>query len=144
MTNLQSRKDILKTKNRCFICLRPGHIAKNCRSSINCYHCKGKHHLAVCNTKFSEPEQNFQKKETLHSNSNVSVNSCASVLLQTAYSKVKNNVNNSSQSARILFDSGSQLSYITPALRNQLKLKTIDRRDIFIEAFGFQTTTKKH
>ena len=68
VTNLQSRKDILKTKKRCFVCLRTGHIAKNCQSSIKCYYCKGKHHLAVCNSKLSQPEQSSQEKETFHSN----------------------------------------------------------------------------
>ena len=49
---------------------------------------------------------------------------------------MKNCENSYVNSARVLFDSCSQLSYITPQLRNRLKLKTVDTRKILIETFG--------
>ena len=50
--------------------------------------------------------------------------------------KVKNFENSYVNSARVLFDSCSQLSYITPQLRNRLKLKTVGTRKISIQTFG--------
>lgn len=34
--NHHSRKNILRKKGRCFICLDPGHVAKNCKSTYLC------------------------------------------------------------------------------------------------------------
>ena len=45
---LNARKDVLKSSGRCFICLRKGHLAVNCRSGRRCYHCKGRHHGSIC------------------------------------------------------------------------------------------------
>lgn len=33
---------------RCFICLRRGHIGKECRSSLRCRKCGGRHHVSIC------------------------------------------------------------------------------------------------
>ena len=48
---LNARKDVLKSSGRCFICLRKGHLAGNCRSGRRCYHCKGQHHGSICKTR---------------------------------------------------------------------------------------------
>ena len=58
------------------------------------------------------------------------------LLLQTVKVKVKNCENSYVNLARVLFDSCSHLSYITPQLRNRLKLKTIGTRKISIQALG--------
>ena len=54
VTNLESRRQILKDKNRCFSCLKSGHFAKNCRSKISCYNCSKNHHAAICSTEQRE------------------------------------------------------------------------------------------
>ena len=44
---------------------------------------------------------------------------------------------------RILFDGGSQMSYITPRARNILELETLDKKQMFIKAaFGGSKTNK--
>ena len=45
---LNARKNVLKSSGHCFICLRKGHLAVNCRSGRRCYHCKGRHHGSIC------------------------------------------------------------------------------------------------
>ena len=40
VTNHNVRRKILSQKNRCFICLRPGHVARNCRTNMRCLKCK--------------------------------------------------------------------------------------------------------
>ena len=63
------------------------------------------------------------------------------VLLQTARVKVKNN-NSRFNYCRLLFDSCSQLSYITPSLCKKLNLKTIDSKEINIKTFGNNNTNE--
>ena len=50
ITNIVTRRDILKEGNICFKCLKPGHIKKNYRNEIKCFCCKaeGNHHNALC------------------------------------------------------------------------------------------------
>ena len=40
VTEIQARKNILKKKKLCFVCLKPHHVAKDCKSKISCYICK--------------------------------------------------------------------------------------------------------
>ena len=110
------------------------HIAKRCKSQIKCYKCSGRHHLAVCYHNGGDPPNN---KETSCQHVG-STSSNYSVLLQTAHVNIRNR--NITSFARILFDNGSQLSYITPELRNRLQLETIDTREICIKTFGSVTT----
>ena len=56
-------------------------------------------------------------------------------LLQTEKVKVKNCENSYVNSTRFLFGSCSQLSYITPQLRNRLKLKTVGTQKTSIQTF---------
>ena len=140
VTNLDARKLILKDKNRCFKCLRTGHSSKKCRSQIKCYNCDEHHHLAMCdapkskNDKSKPSDQSDEEAHEMHVNSSPS----QSILLQTA--KVMINNNSAHHGAYILFDNGSQLSFITPALRNKLNLKTHDTREIVIKTFGEHST----
>ena len=53
----------------------------------------------------------------------------------TAKDIVKNCENSYINSARVLFDSCSQFSYITPQLRNRLKLKTVGTPKISVQTF---------
>ena len=59
-----------------------------------------------------------------------------SALLQTGYSKVFNNELSLRSTAHIMFDSGSQKSYVTADLKKKLHLKTIRNEKIIIKTFG--------
>ena len=43
-----ARKQILKKSGRCFICLKKGHLSRECRSTGRCRVCKGCHHSSIC------------------------------------------------------------------------------------------------
>ena len=127
VTDVSSRKNIIRDKKRCLFCLRIGHVAKNCTSNIKCHKCSERHHAAVCNKpKSGRPAEKNQ------THANVSYSS-EPVLLQTAKVEVGTQ---HLLPARVLFDGGSQLSYITPKLRNLLNLKTLGTQEIQIKTFG--------
>ena len=48
ITDVNSRRGILRSLGRCYICLRKGHMSKNCTSNITCKKCRGRHHVSIC------------------------------------------------------------------------------------------------
>ena len=58
-TSLTERKQILSQQRRCFVCLKVGHVLKDCPSSQKvCCHCgrKGYHNRCLCPQKFPRQE----------------------------------------------------------------------------------------
>ena len=149
VTDVKARKSILRNKGRCFLCLKSNHVSKDCRSGRPCYHCGGYHHISICPKKGSglpaavqaHTDQQTESPSTESTSANVAAQrnkkSGKAVLLQTAYSTVSG-VNNGEKKAkaRILFDSGSQRSYISEKLRNALSLKADKSETLVIKAFG--------
>ena len=119
ITEIQVRKNILKKKKICFVCLKPHHVSKDCKSKILCYNCKKRHHAAVCSRENPEGDANLTTV----------ANSQGDVLLQTAKVQVKNQLTGQMLHARVLFDSCSQLSYAT-------YLVSTKQKEISIQAFG--------
>ena len=97
----------MKKGKRCFLCLKPDHLSHNCTKTKPCYYRKGMHNSAICN------DRNKQGNQTsTNCASNVS-----SILLQTA-DIVLENPNNKQVETKVLFDQGSQRSYVI----NELKM----------------------
>ena len=48
MTSFNSRKEVLRKFSKCFICLKSGHLAKNCLSKCVCHKCNQRHHISIC------------------------------------------------------------------------------------------------
>lgn len=71
--NVAERREILKKTGRCFVCLGPRHIAKNCRiKDTSCYQCGRRHHSAVCENS-EEPSTNEDVPEVV---SSLALHSC--------------------------------------------------------------------
>ena len=135
-------KDILTKAGKCFNCLRTNHKVKDCRSTRTCWLCNRRHHQSICMQQPISPTSN-EVKHTQHPTSNhhdtttnFTVNDERTILLQTAQAIVSNPISGQSQSVRILFDSGSQRSYITEELSQQLKLKPDHRERLQLNTFG--------
>ena len=43
-----SRKAILRSKTKRFICLSSGHKASECKSNNRCFKCNSNHHISIC------------------------------------------------------------------------------------------------
>lgn len=47
-SSFDSRRDRVKTLELCFVCMKKGHRAVNCKITPECRHCQGKHHTFMC------------------------------------------------------------------------------------------------
>ena len=157
---VDERKRIIREQGRCFVCLRPGHISRNCRSSAKCGNCNKRHHTSVCfKTSGTESPVDSIKSSstdvTIRNSTNRGLNpetppfqsssmtmTCNTgvgnvVLLQTACTFAFNLNNHRKRVvAHVLLDSGSQCSYITSAICKRLGLKPLGTRSVSIMTFG--------
>ena len=138
VTSPESRKQILKRKGKCFLCLKTGHLSRSCQSSVKCFKCKGPHHVAICDYSDQPLIGHTQVENAPSVSTSMYVDqSKGSALLQTATAEVLRPDNDScSRSIRLLFDSCSQRSYITENLKVELGLPVIGSDSLLIKTFG--------
>ena len=129
VTNVESMITILRKHPRCFICLQSGHISRNCQSSYLCKLCNLRHHISICKKQHEDAAS--EGSNVNHTGVNVS-----NILLQTAKAKVSDIKGCASSVTRLMFDSGSQRSYISQEIRLKLQLKTLRKEKIIIKTFG--------
>ena len=168
VTSQEERKRILKSAGRCFACLRKGHIGRECRSRGRCRVCNGKHHVSLCQVdKTGSPAQSKPDSQpmqlSVQSNSHNqldprapsfkaksdSTTSCLAengktVLLQTARATLYNPTSPKNQlEVSIIFDTGSQRSYISKSASDYLRLKPQERNILSIMTFGSSSGLKQ-
>ena len=138
--NLVQRKEILMKERRSLKCLAPGQIASSCQNEKVCRHCKqGGHHqsstLSPCDRsgkKSNQPEGDINNTTTTNT-----VKKKGTVLLQRAKPSIAFNEDNwKSSHVRILFDNGSQRSYITSNVKSKLNLKPMKTETLHLNTFG--------
>ena len=85
-------------------------------------------------SKKTNPENPGDQKEVSSTNTSNSVKDKKTVLLQTAKAIIACDMGESNKvTVRILFDSGSQRSYMTESLKHQLKLGTVKKEEVSLE-----------
>ena len=195
IVSIDERKRILRNAGRCFLCLRRGHILRQCSSKSKCPSCSGRHHGSICggqqsssNEPKSKPNQEsgqalktitnlstgmnpeavpFQPatstaskpsttvtiaskpSTTITSKPSITIASKPStstslwtsgnqaILLQTARAIVYNPIApEKSRQVRIVFDSGSQHSYMKEQVAKNLSLTSEDEKSLTIMTFG--------
>ena len=147
VTNHVTRRKILMEKNCCFICLRANHLARNCRTNMRCLKCNRRHHSTICEsygnkeekaeTTSNKTQQTTPETKESQSTTNMHVSKKNSVLLQTARAFVRVPGDAATeQNVRLIFDSGSQKSYVTEELKRALNLPVIAKEKLIIKAFG--------
>ena len=145
--NVEDRKKLLLKFAKCFNCLKGGHRAYKCRANSACKLCKGKHHSSICSE--GSASKSPLAKETQPKPSAPVLNPTATswtgttgspgerVALQTALA----NVNGKKECrVRVLFDTGSQRTFITAKAVGRLGLKPVREESLGIKAFGSNET----
>ena len=135
VTDVKGRLDIIRKEKRCFVCLKTNHLAKDCYKDYECFKCKGRHHVSLCENRNNSFEKDGCKryKETL---SNSNHNGGDPIILQSAVANLSNPEIKKTIMARILFDGCSQRTYVTNSFRKQLKLRTTRRERVLIKGFA--------
>lgn len=138
-------------------------MSRECRSMAKCNKCNGRHHVSICSSGQGRQQalnnalprsENVSTNSTPPPTSQALANSASNhiltttallyyidartpVLLQTARASVcKVNNSNVSREVRIIFDCGSQRSYITDELKNCLMLDPLCAETMLIKTFG--------
>ncbi|XP_066916600.1 uncharacterized protein [Clytia hemisphaerica] len=119
--DVNTRWKYVKRNHLCFNCLAKNHGLKEC-TKRSCRNCEEKHHESLCQGTPSTGLIARAKKLTL---------------LQTAKVKVYHpNDNNQVSKVRIVFDMGSNDSYITKSIKDKLKLPNLGKHKMVISGFG--------
>ena len=156
ISNPQNKRTILKRNGLCFICFEKGHLASSCTLDYSCNKCQGKHNISICMEPNRQDDKNNRRTSNKINNSNStnsvgtntstesattnfnnsSTSSVNSVLLQTAKTTATN-VNESKQlNVRIMFDSGSQRTYISNYVQEKLNLEPLRNEKLILKTFG--------
>ena len=148
----EDRKTILRNSNRCYNCLRKGHLASACANTKKSRNCSGKHHQSICfnnsNSKIAQnqtqEEKNASEAKTDGEPSPATLTRVGkgSVLLQTARAVATNG--SRTKPACMLFVTGSQRSYVTNDLAKQLKLTPVKRETLHLNTFGNSKTKREN
>ena len=132
-------------------------MLKACQKNYKCFKCNVRHSNSICTfvpkasscksgQEYSPEDSNtlYQLQINFKGNfrgDNPSTNSLTllsqnSVLLRTVRAKLSSADERYSRNLRIIFDDGSQLSFISPKAREALKLQTISKHKTDIKAFS--------
>ena len=145
MKDPEARQKILSQSGRCFICLRKGHQARSCTNTRGCRHCQRKHHQSICPQPQKKPPQDSQESAQVPETPNDSTEagnptitatrlSKGTVLFQTARAVATGN--GKSAPVRVLFDPGSQRSYVSNVVLQRLDIKPVKKEVLHLNTFG--------
>ena len=148
ITDKQARKEFVTQKNLCFNCLGR-HKVNICKSKHRCRKCHRKHHTSLCTDGGPEKQENKNKPTSENATLSTIVSPPATAtslhlagnnicLLKTAVATIS--ASGTCVEANILFDEGSQRSFITKSLADCLQLQTYATEELSISTFGAQTS----
>ena len=143
--DVAARTETLRKEGRCFLCLAKGHRVAQCTVSRRCRHCKRKHHQSICRGNDEDRVTDNSAEDTITTNtanpSNVAPKS--RVFLQTARTQASATDNGDLVPVRILFDGGSERSYVTTELQRRLELKPLKKERLNLNTFGTEQSLRK-
>lgn len=135
--SLSCKKDMLAKAGRCFRCLKKGHLARDCRSQLKCGKCTRRHARSVCP---ADSTNNGMENVTFAPVNLVAKQAGSVVLLQTLSAIIAGA--KTSGRYRVLFDGGSQRSFITASASEKLGCKPLGEETLTVGVFGGQNTRK--
>ncbi|XP_066925958.1 uncharacterized protein [Clytia hemisphaerica] len=130
---VKERKE--KLKGKCFICLK-SHQGR-CRRQKPCYHCKKTdHHRSLCPTHAKRETDNGMIADDVEIDEDTLIeeegllSAGENVIMQTALIEAMDREESTSETTRVLMDTGSSRTYITQELVEKLKLEIEDKKPI--------------
>lgn len=128
ISEIAGHKDSLKRDGRCFVCLSKEHWAAQCHSTKRCHKCN-KRHQSICESSSQTPNMR-QPPASKNTNTNNALTSTTRnkkmLLLQTARTYA-HALDGEVVPVWMLFDNGSQRSYLTNSLKTRLGLKPLKK-----------------
>uniref|UniRef100_A0A182WI52 CCHC-type domain-containing protein n=1 Tax=Anopheles minimus TaxID=112268 RepID=A0A182WI52_9DIPT len=151
--SLQDKEKFVIGCKLCLNCLRPGHRARECKSTSTCKKCRKRHHTQLCSSLLQQCDSPALKEHTdpptTSAKSSVAESiTCASsgqrkhTLLATA-TVILVDDDGKEHFARALLDSGSDTCFITENLAQQLKSRK-EKTNLKISGISSTTTTTKY
>ena len=145
IVDAKARKDLVAQKNLCFNCLGR-HKVKVCSSKHKCRKCHRKHHTSLCTESSTENQDAAEEPVNTSTTLNTIVSTTTSLhlasnnvcLLKTAITTVS--ANGTYVEANILFDEGSQRSFISKGLADCLQVLPHGSENLSISTFGTETS----
>ena len=139
-------------------CFKTGHMSKSCYLKKRCSRCNGKHHSVLCKSTGIDghkssgtipTEENTSRRDPEKEDSTVPEGSTLvgsthtsqdTILLQSALVDVA--AGSRSCQARLLFDSGSQRTFISQDLANKIGAQPFKKEELLMNMFGHDKRTK--
>ncbi|KAG0425719.1 hypothetical protein HPB47_027148 [Ixodes persulcatus] len=137
--SISEKKEILERDGRCFRCCKRYHRARDCRNAriLRCANCQGRHMTCLCDPDL-KPTKDSPHSSSQPVTSEVSVTSAVSngveTVLQTATIWTEGETKR--RLFRCLLDVGSQRTFVTTRLVNELSCKVLGKEDLKITVFG--------
>ena len=141
------KKRKIMDKKACLSCLKVGHMAKACKSTVKCLICQKRHVTLMCpelgtNKRAVDDAKpssdNVERTATVHSQ----LNCTSEVLLQTLRCVIRSG--DRQKEVRVLLDPGSQKSYILEKTAQQLGLESHGEVKLCHLLFGGMKEVQPH
>ena len=137
---VEERSSFAFEKRLCFNCLKPGHLARRCRSRQRCETCNWRHHslLHVDRSVAPRSHPTHSATNSLEVMSSSVTRSESVVFLMTASVPVSGA--GAQATTRVFFDLGSQASFVSSDLVKRVKPKLLGKRRLELTAFEAEPT----
>ena len=148
-------KKMLQCQSRCYICTKRRHHSRDCKSKRTCFRCKGRHYTSICerdkdslrqqtnNNKSNDSKKSNDTKDSKGDNEQTqqpnTSRTTTNILTATVVVNSKRN-NYYRVKCRLLFDSGSQRTYVSRTLVEATDAETIRTEYLALGTFGALTT----
>ena len=138
----EERRKRIAAENGCLRCLRRNHDVKKCRAKVeNCSNCAGRHSKLVCLKRETLASAALEVEGATASCASAGVGQPTETLLQTAYAWLVNG--NKKILARVLLDSGSQVSLVSSKVAKILGLPKIASNPVTLNGVAGQRSHNK-
>ncbi|GFX92415.1 uncharacterized protein TNCV_1706911 [Trichonephila clavipes] len=127
------KREILRKKGCCYLCLSPGHRAMECVKKESCPICNGSHHFSICFRNRHDDDLS-PKRDTDNIVSTVIKTEVNSVLLQTCAALI--DVKNEQEVVRLFLDNGAQRSFVLKSTSEKFNFPILRKENLSICTFG--------